>query len=268
MSKLSFLIRFLVYGITNPKKGGQIIDAKYNIWRDSKVNHIHTYDDKESDLAHVIKKTFPDVSITIDDMQKNTKQIQTHINNFFKKLEVETHPSKKKPYPVDYTLDNKSGLFLYSLCKIIQPEVIVETGVAYGLSSMYILQALYENKKGTLYSLNSTFSPWQSKNAIGSAIPDHLRDRWEFIFGSSSEKLSEILGSLKSIDVFFHDSLHTHRNMMMEFEMAWPFIKNGGFLISDDIVDNNAFYEFYTKIKAEPVILQQKENSFLGIIKK
>ena len=149
------------------------------------------------------------------------------------------------------------------LCKTIKPEKIVETGVAYGLSSMYILQALKENNKGTLYSIDSVFSPWQSKETIGAAIPNELRDRWKFIFGSSSEKLKNILSDLNQIDIFFHDSLHTYKNMIFEFETSWPFITTNGFLISDDIGDNNAFYDFITKVKKSPFILSQKENSFL-----
>jgi len=267
MNKLSFLIQFLVYAIVNPKKGIDIINAKYCIWHDSKT-YPPKYDNKESDVSQVIKTLFPDTDFSSQNTEKNTRELQDHINRFFDELKLDAYPSKKKPYPISYTLDNKSGLFLYALCKIIQPEAVVETGVAYGLSSMYVLQALHENKKGTLYSIDSTFSPWQSKETIGSAIPDHLKDRWRFIFGSSYEELIKVLNSLKSIDIFIHDSLHTKKNMTCEFDTSWPFIRKGGFLISDDIGDNNAFYEFYTKMKVKPIILQQKESSFFGIIKK
>jgi len=267
MNKLSFLIQFLVYAIVNPKKGIGIIDAKYCIWHDSKTS-LHKYNNKESDLSQLINTLFPNIDFSSQHIEKNTRELRDHINRFFDGLKSEVYPSKKKPYPISYTLDNKSGLLLYALCRIIQPEVIVETGVAYGLSSMYILQALHDNKKGTLYSIDSTFSPWQSKETIGGAIPNHLKDRWRFVFGSSSEELIKVLNSLKSIDIFIHDSLHTYKNMTCEFDTAWPFIKKGGLLISDDIGDNNAFYEFYMKMKVEPLIIQQKERSLFGIIRK
>src|SRR3989338_4343289 len=268
MNKLSFLTRFLFYVMSNPKKGKQMFDTKYQNWKDAKTNTVFKYEAIKSNLDQIIKILFPETNLSITEINKNTEQLQNHINNFFDTLKSEKYPSKKKPYPTEYTLDNKSGLFLYALCKLTQPEKIVETGVAYGLISMYILQALHENKKGTLYSIDSVFSPWQSKEMIGAAIPSHLRERWKLNSGSSSEKLSGILSSLKSVDVFFHDSLHTYKNMTFEFETSWPFINKNGFLISDDIGDNNAFHEFSTKTKLEPLILQQKENSFLGIIKK
>lgn len=267
MNKLSFLANLLAYVLTNPKAGRQILDAKYQSRQDSK-RPVFNYAEKKMQLDDVIKVLFPESQHMIKDFSKNTAEIQIHINNFFDKLKNETYPSKKKPYPLEYTLNNKSGLFLYILCKIIKPEKVVETGVAYGLSSMYILQALFENKKGTLYSIDSVFTPWQSKEMIGSAIPSYLHKNWKLILGSSSEKLKETLSTLGSLDIFFHDSLHTYKNMTFEFETAWPFVIKNGFLISDDISGNNAFCDFYSKINVTPFVLPQDEKSFLGILKK
>ncbi len=267
MNKLSFLASLLAYTITNPKIGRQILQAKYQSWQDSK-HSVFNYAEKKSQLDGIIRDLFPDFSYSVEDFRTSTDKLHNHVDDFFNKLKNETYPSKKKPYPLEYTLDNKSGLFLYILCKIIKPENVVETGVAYGLSSMYILQALFENKKGTLYSIDSVFSPWQSKEMIGSAIPSHLCENWRLVFGPSSEKLKETLSSLGSLDIFFHDSLHTYKNMQFEFEAAWPFVNKDGFLISDDISGNSAFHDFYSKIGLEPFILPQNEKSFLGILKK
>ncbi|WP_052347440.1 class I SAM-dependent methyltransferase [Candidatus Nitrosotenuis chungbukensis] len=257
----------MAYTIANPKIGRQILQAKYQSWQDSK-HSASNYAEKKSQLDDIIKALFPESSYSIADFRKDAARLQVHASDFFNKLKNESYPSKKKPYPLEYTLDNNSGLFLYALCKIVKPKIVVETGVAYGLSSMYILQALFENKKGTLYSIDSVFSPWQSEEMIGSAIPSHLCENWRLVFGSSSEKLKDTLYSLGSLDVFFHDSLHTYKNMKFEFETAWPFVNKGGFLISDDISGNNAFSDFYSKLSLEPFILPQNEKSFLGILKK
>lgn len=267
MNKLSFLASLLAYTITNPKVGIQILQAKYQSWQDSK-HPVFNYAEKNLQLDDIIKALFPESPYSIGDLRKDTSKLQTHTSDFFDKLKNESYPSKEKPYPLEYTLDNNSGLFLYALCKIIKPKTVVETGVAYGLSSMYILQAMFENKKGTLYSIDSVFSPWQSKEMIGSAIPSYLRANWRLTFGSSSEKLKNILSSLDYLDIFFHDSLHTYKNMKFEFETVWPFINKDGFLISDDISGNNAFSNFYLKLNLEPFILPQNDKSFLGILKK
>ena len=267
MNKLAYIAKFLAYSITNPKKGKEVLNSKLQSM-DEPSTKLYDYGSQQSNLQEILNKLVDIPAISILDAQKNTEYLRNHISNFFDKLEPENYPSKKKPYPTEYSLDDNSGLFLYMLCKTIKPDKIVETGVAYGLSSTYILQALKENGKGILYSIDSVFSPWQSKDMIGAAIPDELRSRWKLVFGSSSEKLKNVLSQLNQIDVFFHDSLHTYKNMIFEFEMAWPFIIKNGFLISDDIGDNNAFYDFSTKINKNLLVLPQKENSFLGLIHK
>jgi len=154
------------------------------------------------------------------------------------------------------------------LCRLLRPETIVETGVAYGNSSSFILKAFNENKKGQLYSIDYVFRPWESRDGIGSAIPAQLRDRWNLVFGPASKQLKKTLQDLGQIDIFFHDSLHTYRNMTFEFNTAWPHIKSGGFLLSDDINDNSAFYRFYSSVKLNPIIIGNTKQSFFGILQK
>lgn len=267
MNKLSYLAKFLAYVISNPKRGKDVFNIKYQSIQDSTTGR-HDYTSEQLSLDQVVKTLFSNSKFSIIQASENTQKLHDHISDFFDKLKSEKYPSTKKPYPTEYSLDDESGLFLYLLCKIVQPEHVVETGVAYGFSSMYVLQALEENDKGFLYSIDSVFSPWQTKEMIGSAIPSNLRHRWKFNFGSSSEKLGHVMSSLGKVDVFIHDSLHTYKNMMYEFDTAWPYIANGGFLISDDIGDNNAFYDFSEKMKLTPLILKQKEDSVLGIIRK
>lgn len=266
MNKIAYLAKFLVYALSNPKKGIDVFKTKYQSTQDS-TSDLYDYSLKQQSLETIIGMLFPN-PITIQDAILNTKKLQNHVSEFFNILKSEKYPSKKKPYPTEYSIDDKSGLFLYLLCKASKPEQIVETGVAYGLSSIYVLQALEENKKGFLHSIDGIFSPWQTKDMIGSAIPFDLKNRWDFNFGSSVDKLESVLSALNSVDIFLHDSLHTYKNMMFEFETAWPYIKNGGFLVSDDIGDNNAFYDFCKKMNLDFITLKQKTGSYLGITRK
>jgi predicted O-methyltransferase YrrM len=271
MNRLVFLLSFLKYSITHPATGKLLLQSKYQIWKDSRdKNSIFDYGRKKIEIDEILKRLFPDVDYSLSNLEQNILHLQNHTHSFFTKLQGENYPSRAKPYPTEYMLDNNSGLFLYVLCKLLKPDKIVETGVAYGLSSMYILQALHENKRGTLYSIDYAFSPWQSKQMIGAAIPDDLRKNWNFIFGPSSQELTKLLSSINNIDVFFHDSFHSFKNMTFEFETTWPYIRRGGFLISDDISGNNAFHKFYSKLNVSSLILPQKSShdSFLGILQK
>lgn len=59
------------------------------------------------------------------------------------------------------------------------------------------------------------------------------------------------LKNLRQIDIFLHDSDHSYQNMKFEFEEAWPFIKDEGILLSDNIDGNKAFPEFSNKVKGK-----------------
>jgi len=48
----------------------------------------------------------------------------------------------------------KLGRFLYKLVRTLHPKIVVETGVANGISSSFILKALSENSSGRLYSID------------------------------------------------------------------------------------------------------------------
>ena len=138
-----------------------------------------------------------------------------------------------------------------------------------------------DNQHGKLYSIELPFSEYVDDDGrvlketvppdtIGVFVPEKLRDRWELKIGTSETVLENILKHTSPIDIFLHDSLHTYKNMSFEFQKSWPFIKKGGFLLSDDVTSNNAFTDFYKSIHVEPIIMIQEKTplSYLGILKK
>ncbi|NQE05718.1 hypothetical protein C5S32_07600 [ANME-1 cluster archaeon GoMg1] len=134
---------------------------------------------------------------------------------------------------------------LYLLVRILKPDIIVETGVASGLTSTFILQALHDNKKGRLYSIDLSkidgvaypkgyFLEGGETGVIprggesGWMIPLELRYRWTLISGRTSEKLLPLLEELEHIDIFLHDSEHSYKNMLFEYQSVLPYIRRGG----------------------------------------
>ena len=136
------------------------------------------------------------------------------------------------------------GELIYALCRIVEPDTFVETGVSSGISSSYILCALEENGKGALYSIDL---PWWDEDS-GWIIPGYLKHRWHLELGSSSEKLPPLLEKLGKIDVFMHDSEHTYRNMLWEYETAWKYMSEKGILLSHNISHSRAFPDFCHKM--------------------
>ncbi len=133
------------------------------------------------------------------------------------------------------------GMVLYTICRRQKPDVVVETGVASGVSSSYILCALEQNKHGQLCSIDL---PWWQEAESGWIIPNYLRNRWHLIVGKSAEKLAPLLKKVGEIDIFLHDSEHSYQNMLWEFRTAWMYLKAGGLLLSHNIDTNDAFSDF------------------------
>jgi hypothetical protein len=181
---------------------------------------------------------------------------------------------KDKTYQCFGTIRTKEQV-LYCVTRHLKPEKVVETGVFNGYSTYAFLKALNRNKKGFLYSIDLP-SYFESKDVPpelrlpkgkhpGWAVPDYLKDRWGLILGKSKEKLPPLLERLGQIDIFCHDSEHTYENMMFEYKTAFPYIRKGGILISDDITYNSSFYDFVSKYSLTYLKLKSEEQVGLCI---
>ena len=156
--------------------------------------------------------------------------------------------------PVSY----EDGMLLYALVRALKPYVVVETGVANGVSSSFILKALDRNSRGRLYSIDLHYREGESVpegRELGWVIPGELRYRWELRLGESTKVLPKLLRELKSIDIFFHDSRHTYKTMMREYRLAWPFLRDKGIIASHDVKSNDAFLDFCDSIGEKPIVV-------------
>lgn len=139
----------------------------------------------------------------------------------------------------------KKILVQYAAIRAMKPNVIVETGVASGVSTSYILLALQKNGHGQLHSIElgdpQYLPPGKQPGWI---VPDWLRNNWDLRIGDSLELLPKLMSEVGPVDVFVHDSLHTYDHMLWEFRIANPWLRSGGLLISDDAAWNSAFSEF------------------------
>jgi hypothetical protein len=139
----------------------------------------------------------------------------------------------------------KKVLVQYAAVRALRPEIAVETGVASGVSSAYILLALQRNQRGTLHSIeigDPAYLPPDKEP--GWIVPQWLRARWHMHIGDVAAVLPGLLCELGKVDMFIHDSLHTYEQMKFEFELARPHIRRDGLLLADDALWNSAFGEF------------------------
>jgi predicted O-methyltransferase YrrM len=147
---------------------------------------------------------------------------------------------------------------LYCIIRLIEPSIVIETGVEWGTSALFITKALDENGSGKLYSFDigvdaapEKYNVERETKQVGFMVPDKLDHRWELIIGDSIEQMKSTLPSIDPVDIFYHDSLHTYDHMMGEFELVYPHIRNGGLLMSEDINLHSAWEDFLREHETE-----------------
>jgi Methyltransferase domain len=121
---------------------------------------------------------------------------------------------------------------------------VVETGVARGIGSRFLLESFHRRGTGHLWSIDFPPQLEDYHNQVGAAVPERLRDRWTYVRGSSRRKLHGVLSSRGQIDMFVHDSLPTSENVHFELELAWQWLRPRGVLVVNCIDRGEAFGAF------------------------
>ena len=170
-------------------------------------------------------------------------------------MKIEPRVAGWMPYPLLFCL--------YAIVRWRKPETFVETGVGPGSSSSFILRAMQKNGIGQLVSIDlpghdAVVYPGIGKQAdvhiphgfsTGWLILPSTRSRWDLRLGDSRTILPQVLEETGRIDAFLHDSLHTYEQMTFEYSEAYPRLREGGLLLSDDVTESwsLAFVDFCRK---------------------
>jgi hypothetical protein len=189
--------------------------------------------------------------------------------------ELEAKGIRPGPESFQWWNDGDLGLVraIWCLVRHLQPRKVVETGVAHGVTSRFILEALSRNGDGHLWSIDLPPLERSWRQQVGMAVGDGHSDRWTYIKGSSRRHLPSLLDSLGQIDLFIHDSLHSDRNVLFELDRAWPTLGPNGAIVVDDIDANWAFRSFSQTVprkcslicEAEPLRPDQRRFNRKGL---
>lgn len=161
-------------------------------------------------------------------------------------------------YTYGYYSDAESALCRAVWCTVLhtRPEVVVETGVAHGVTSRVVLEALGRNELGHLWSIDLPFPFDHRLHAeTGAAVTDACRPRWSYLEGTSRQRLPPLVADVGHVEVFIHDSLHTARNTVFEMEEAASVMPAGGIMLIDDIGTHNGFAAFARRHPGYHVII-------------
>jgi predicted O-methyltransferase YrrM len=158
--------------------------------------------------------------------------------------------------------------FIYHLVKNSNAKKIIETGVAYGWSSLAILLAIKDNEGAFLISNDMPYIKMNNDDYVGCIIPENLKSKWEL------QRLPDVKGiplALKklhnSIDFCHYDSDKSYTGRTWASPILWNALKKGGIFVADDINDNLAFRHFSESVNRTPVIIEHL-GKYVGVVVK
>lgn len=152
------------------------------------------------------------------------------------------------PYPMNRGVGNITSLFLYAWTRKYQPHLVIESGVANGVSSSFILAAMVKNGYGSLVSV-------EVNDDTGVLVRPEYKERWTRVVIPQNNKRAfddafycHATAHGGAPSMFFHDSFHSYEWQMYEYETAHRY--NTKFIASDDSQDNFAFVHFAQRLGA------------------
>lgn len=157
---------------------------------------------------------------------------------------------------------------LYDIVRQKKSKLVIETGVAYGWSSLSILYAMSLNNDGELYSVDMPYPKMDNESFVGIVIPNRFRKRWSLIREPDRYGLKKAIHKIgRKIDLCHYDSDKSWRGRAYAFPLLWKALDLDGLFISDDIQDNLYFAEF-VKAKSIPYCVIKSGDKYVGIMRK
>lgn len=134
--------------------------------------------------------------------------------------------------PQDDSTSLKEKMILHDAIKELKPKHIIETGTHRGLTTLYMLAAIVENRKGFL----NTADPYEW-GAVGNfeKFPE-----LEKVVRFHKTRGSEMIRSLdKGIDFAFIDGFHEKVEVIEEMEVLLPMLAKGAVVYFHDTNGSN-----------------------------
>ena len=144
---------------------------------------------------------------------------------------------------------------------------VVETGVAYGWSSLAALAAL-RHTDGRLVSVDMPYPKMGNEAFVGIVVPPEWRDRWTLIREPDRHGIRRALTSFTgAVDLVHYDSDKSYAGRRYGYPLLWRALVPGGVFISDDIQDNFGFRDFAAQVGQTPQITESG-GKYVGLLRK
>ena len=150
-------------------------------------------------------------------------------------LEQMTGRLSSNPYPGISSKELRWGRRLgwYVLIRAAQPDHVVETGTHLGLGSCAIAAALLRNGHGRLTTID-----------IDPEAGCLIGEPWASVIDRRTGNSLDVLGALRDVDMFLHDSLHTYDYETKELTAVEPNLRPDPIILSDNAHETSALSDW------------------------
>ena len=156
---------------------------------------------------------------------------------------------------------------LYSLARALGARTVVETGVAFGWSTLALLLAIGDREGAHVFStdlphcFNAPQRRWRDGDEwVGAAAPHTLRERWTLYVMADREGLPRALRAAGMVDLAHYDSDKSLENCAFGYATLWDSLREGGALVAAAVDRNLAFRRFAEEVGGSPVIVEGDGN--------
>lgn len=133
------------------------------------------------------------------------------------------------------SISYKKGIFLHDFLRVQKPSKTIEIGMAYGLSTLFICQALKDNNFG----MHTVIDPFETQewDSVGLSNLENagLKEQLRFFEKSSEIVLPELYTANEKFDFAFLDGNHQFDSTFIEFYYLDKMLNINGYLAFDDI---------------------------------
>ncbi|VEP18407.1 Methyltransferase domain-containing protein [Hyella patelloides LEGE 07179] len=166
----------------------------------------------------------------------------------------------------------EKGRILNTAIRIMLPQQCLELGTAYGMSALFIMEAL--KSIGDLGQLITVEGGELQYNLSSKILQEKYGDRINCHLGMTQDLLPELVKSVAKIDFIFHDAGHRKENYIRDFNTLLPVLKPGSVFLIDDIYWEDTLFSFgearcyegWTEIINHPRVIYAVEiNKDLGM---
>ncbi|MGI8960844.1 MAG: class I SAM-dependent methyltransferase [Bryobacteraceae bacterium] len=126
------------------------------------------------------------------------------------------------------------GLFLKDIIADLQPQVTLEIGMAYGISSLFILEALRQAGGAKHYAIDPNQATQWLNIGVENIRRAEFGEMFELLQVPAHLGLATLEGRQVSVDFAFIDGYHTFDHTLCEFFLVDKLLKTGGVIVFDD----------------------------------